>query len=166
MCCAGKRPYGDLLPTDSTHSESGDALTAYSVRGGGDSTHDATGATGASLTSLRAFPGSGDQMEHGEPSSQARPAQPAQSPSQQQQQQKRRPPKFINPDKLRSLLARSADFLSSRRHSPKSHSSGGAGAAGQYESVRSPFSIMGDDDEDDGGDGYDEGGSSGRDLRV
>lgn len=66
MCFARKRPYGDLLPTDSTHSESGDALTAYSMRGGGgDSTHGPASGTGASLSSLRAFPGSGDQMEQG-----------------------------------------------------------------------------------------------------
>jgi hypothetical protein len=88
----------------------------------------------------------------------------------------------VSGDKLRSLLARSADFLrdrTSRNLSPKStpgagvghqQNRGKGGTATAYEAVRSPFSIVGDaeDEEDEfgGDDDHDEYGDRMADIRV
>jgi hypothetical protein len=157
MCFPRKRSYGELLPTDSTHSESGDALHSYAA-GDEDSTHGSAVHRGASLSSLQMHSVAASQRPQ-EHQSQSQPTQRSAEEGTQQsqtQQQQRKPPKFVNPDKLRSLLARSADFLSSRRLSPKSNASSGkagspSGRGGRpYDAVRSPFSIVGDEDDDEG----------------
>ena len=57
----------------------------------------------------------------------------------------------LGSDKLRSLLARSANFLRNKtRKSPKT-STGITGKAGnKYQAVHSPFSILGEEEEDEG----------------
>jgi hypothetical protein len=82
----------------------------------------------------------------------------------------------VSGDKLRSLLARSADFLrdrTSRDISPKARPGAGGGhqqrnkGSAGYEAVRSPFSIVGDaDDEDEFGDDDNEYGDRMADIRV
>jgi hypothetical protein len=137
--CKKQEPYGELLSADSTHSESGDALYSFSAGRNNDSEHGA-------------FPPPPLNLGHASSSTYDSATQHQQTtPTPPPKCQSRRTATPVNPDKLRSLLARSADFLTSRRKSPRVAPGGHERSRRGYDAVRSPFSIVGEEDDDDAG---------------
>lgn len=125
---------GSEFPADSTHSETGEAL--YST------------ATLNALNSAQAR-GGFTSLEDGDGNDVRGSSSTGKSPTR------------LAGDKVRSLLTQSANFLrdrtSRRKVAPGPAASGGRRGANRkdYEMVRSPFSIVGDEDDEGEGSGDD-----------